>query len=456
MISSISNPINITDMAKAGKYGEITPTSYELALLEKINENRTNSGVEPLMLNATLTWVARAHSQDMIDYDFFDHVSSQAGQFNGATFKERVNDYAEYESGYIGECIAWESWGIEPELVMSRWKNSPSHWDVIINPNFREIGLGLLEGEWDGWPNSGLHTADFGGHGISVDLEISDVDIVFEPASPFEGQDVNISITVKNLGTTDAHPVFVKFYDADPLSGGTLIGTKQVPEILIHGEETVVNLIWDTTGYAGDHDIYVVVDPDNEIAESDEGNNVVSKSIFVNLPNPPIQLNSGWNLISYPYIVQDTKLETVLSSIDGQYNLVQSYISTDINDPWKNYHVSKPSYLNDLKNLDNKIGYWIHIADPSGVSLIVHGVTPSSSQHIVLKEGWNLVGYPSTTIRTRDDALNNLEYGNDVEVIQWYDSANNTYINLDSGEYMEPSYGYFIFTNWDCEWIVNP
>ena len=230
--------LSVTDLAQGGKYGNITPTSYEIALLEKINENRTQNGVDPLTLNATLTWAARAHSQDMIDYDFFDHISSEEGQFDGASFQERMANYAEYESGYVGECIAWKSWGIDVEWTMASWKDSPLHWDIIINPNFREIGLGLLEGEWDGYSNAGLHTVDFGGHATSIDLSISNVELEFDPASPFDGENVNISITVHNTGTTDTPPVWVQFYDGNPQSGGTLIGIKQVPQICVTGGQS--------------------------------------------------------------------------------------------------------------------------------------------------------------------------------------------------------------------------
>jgi uncharacterized protein YkwD len=446
----------VTDLAQGGKYGEITPTEFELELLNKINENRTENGVAPLKLNATLMWAARAHSQDMIDYDFFDHISSEEGQFDGATFQERVNNYAEYESGYVGECIAWKSWGIDVEWTMSSWKNSPPHWDIIINPNFREIGIGLLEGDWDGYSDAGLHTVDFGGHATSVDLSISNVDLGFDPASPYEGENVNISITVRNKGTTDAHPVLVKFYDGNPQSGGTLIGTEQVPQILIHGEDAMVNLVWDTSGKAGDHEIYVVVDPEDLIAESNEGNNIAFKTLTVNIPNSPIALNYGWNLVSFPYLVTDTNIENVLGSIDGEYDRVQVYDPTQSRTQWLNYNILKPSDTNLLSHLDNRMGFWIHVTESNGADMIITGDAPVTSHQIDLKAGWNLVGYPSTSIRLRDNALNNLEFGVEVEMIQGFDSINKIHETLGPADSIEPEQGYFILANYDCQWVVNP
>jgi uncharacterized protein YkwD len=152
VLGAIPYQIDLVSPASAGKYGNIAPASFEIQLLKKINENRTANSAPELRLNATLWWVARAHSQDMIDNDFFEHTSSVEGPFNGATFRERVNDYAEYENGYIGECIAMKGSGIDVEWCMSAWKNSPPHWDIIINPNLKEVGIGILVGNWDGYP----------------------------------------------------------------------------------------------------------------------------------------------------------------------------------------------------------------------------------------------------------------------------------------------------------------
>ncbi len=457
--SSLPFPLSSIQSVEGGMYGDIIPTTFELQLLDKINENRTESGVVPLKLNATLWWVARAHSQDMIDYDFFDHKSSEEGQFNGATFKERVNDYAEYQYTYIGETIALKGSGIDVEWCMSAWKNSPPHWDIIINPNFREIGIGLLEGEWGGSPNAGLHTADFAGRSIAVDISVGSSDIVFNPPSPHEGQVVNISANIHNLGVADAYPVDVEFFDGDPDSGGIQIGTEQVPHILVHGESTIVNVTWDTTGKAGGHDIYIVVDRGNIIDETNEGNNMVFKSLMVNATspptNPPIHLDEGWNLVSFPHIKSDTSIESVLDSIEGQYDAVQYYNSSDGVDFWKHYHVLKPSHMNDLQNLDNKIGFWIHIIDANGADLTLDGDSPKSPQCISLHQGWNLVGYPSNTSRKRNIALNNLVFGTDIDAVEYHDNSAQRIKKLGENGYMKPGVGYWFHATQECIWIVN-
>ncbi len=450
------NPLGAIDTAEAGKYGNITPTDFELQLLDKINENRSQNGAGPLSLNTSLWWVARAHSQDMIDYDYFDHTSCEEGPFEGASFGTRVRSYAEYQNSRIGECIAWNSWGPDPEWCMSTWKDSSGHWNIIIDPDYNEIGLGIIQGEYNGWSSSAMYTADFGGYPLSVDLQVQGVDIDFSPSSPNQGDQVNITASVYNIGETDAYPVRIEFFDGDPDLGGTQIGeTKIIPHILIQGESTTASVIWDTQGASSDHDIYVVVDSRDLIGETDETNNKAFRSISIGgIPNPEISLSYGWNLVSFQYIVGDSNLETVLTSIYGKYDKVQAYDPADSENPWLHYNSQKPDPLNDLGHLHNAMGFWIHITDINGADLIVEGSTPASSTSIQLHAGWNLVGYPSETERSRNNALNNLVYGNEIDAVQCYDDQSNSFSEMKVNSKMIPGNGYWVHATQDCEWIV--
>jgi uncharacterized repeat protein (TIGR01451 family) len=457
MTPLLYNPLSAIDTVEAGTFGNIEPTSFELELMDKINENRSENGAGPLSLNTSLSWIARAHSQDMIDQDFFDHSSSEEGPFNGASFSQRVWTYAEYDGSNIGECIAWNSWGLDPEWCMSTWKGSSGHWNIIIDPKYTELGLGIIQGDYEGWSNSAMYTADFGKYTLGVDLTLDSWDIDLDPASPNPGDQVTITATVHNQGTTDAYPVNVKIYDGDPDSGGVLIETeKMVPRILIQDEYTQVNVIWDTQGKSGDHDIYIVVDSENIIYESDEANNRAYKTVsFGSPPNPAIHLVQGWNLVSFPYLVSDTDIDVVLSSISGEYDEVQSFDSFDSEDPWKNLYVSKPQGMNDLSDLSNEMGFWIHIPDSNGADLVIDGDAPTLPQNIQLKKGWNLVGFPSSSGQQRNAALNNLEFGVEIDTIQYYDETSSAFSELGVGDSMNPEKGYFFHATQDCEWILN-
>jgi len=89
-----------------------------------------------------------------------------------------------------------------------------------------------------------------------------------------EGDVVPLSAEIVNNGDETAESVAVSFYDnADGML--TVIVTIDTVEIerLAPGETVTVEAEWDTTGQAGVNTLWVTVDPDDEIEESDETNN---------------------------------------------------------------------------------------------------------------------------------------------------------------------------------------
>ncbi|UCG69156.1 MAG: right-handed parallel beta-helix repeat-containing protein, partial [Thermoplasmata archaeon] len=164
-------------------------------------------------------------------------------------------------------------------------------------------------------------------------------------------------------------------------------------------------------------------------------------------------LNQGWNLISIPIIQQEQNLTEVLASTDGSYNAVQWCDNTDIKDPWKHYKVGKP-FGNDLVDINETMSFWIHITNPGDTIFIYNGTQPAENQTITLHPGWNMVGYPSPTSYNRTEGLNNLTFGQEVDLIQWYDTPNQTWHDLVENGYFKLGRGYWIHANVECEWEV--
>ena len=52
-----------------------TVAAYEQEVFNLVNQIRAENGLEPFVYNETLAETARAHSQDMIDRNFFDHYN---------------------------------------------------------------------------------------------------------------------------------------------------------------------------------------------------------------------------------------------------------------------------------------------------------------------------------------------------------------------------------------------
>jgi parallel beta-helix repeat protein len=164
-------------------------------------------------------------------------------------------------------------------------------------------------------------------------------------------------------------------------------------------------------------------------------------------------LKEGWNLISIPLIQDNQDLTKVLEMIDGYYVAVQFYNQTDPSDLWKHQRVGKP-FGNDLFELKETMGFWIYINQPGDTIFLYNGTQPSSNQSITLHPGWNMVGYPSLSNRNRTAALNNLNYGSDVDAIWTFNAATQTWQEIGSSDYFELGRGYWIHSKVTKVWDV--
>ncbi len=164
-------------------------------------------------------------------------------------------------------------------------------------------------------------------------------------------------------------------------------------------------------------------------------------------------LKPGWNLISIPLIQNNQNLKKVLEMIDGYYDAVQWYDITDTNDPWKHNKVGKP-FGNDLSEINETKGFWIHITPPGDTIFLYNGTQPTSNQTIPLYPGWNLVGYPSLTNYNRTEGLNNLTFDTHVNSIWTFNATTQKWKELGPTDYFELGRGYWIHAKVECEWEV--
>jgi parallel beta-helix repeat protein len=282
------------------------------------------------------------------------------------------------------------------------------------------------------------------------DLALTADDIVFNPQSPVEDTTlVTINVTVHNIGLGNASNIVVRFFDGIP--PGNMIGDDQISSIGPLGDVGWAEVEWSASP-VGVHEIHVIVDPDYIIPESNETNNNASKVIEV--INLSINLEPGWNLISLPRIQTDPALNTVLNSIEGDYDAVQWFNTTDSKDQWKHHHISKPQHLNDLEEINHSIGFWIHVTNPNGTTLLVYGDVFSSPEDIPLYIGWNMVGFPSLSNKNRASGLNNLDFGTEVDAIWTFDAATQTWEEVGSSDSFILEKGYWVHATQECVWNV--
>lgn len=117
--------------------------AFELDVIRLANQERTARGLPPLRYNGSLTEAARAHNQDMITHDFFGHTGS-----DGSDSWDRACAHGYTAYGW-GECFVGENISVgyrTPAETVAGWMQSPGHRDIILNPAYREIGVGHTTG----------------------------------------------------------------------------------------------------------------------------------------------------------------------------------------------------------------------------------------------------------------------------------------------------------------------
>ena len=147
------------------------PDAWETQLLQLITASRSEAGVAPLAFDSELQSAADQHTHWMLDADTFSHTGS-----GGSSPFQRMAA-AGYDYRSAGENIAYISgWGAETidsadvERLHANLMASPGHKANLLNPNFTEVGLGLEQGDYGGWPALFL-TEDFGGPSASEAAE---------------------------------------------------------------------------------------------------------------------------------------------------------------------------------------------------------------------------------------------------------------------------------------------
>lgn len=87
-------------------------------------------------------------------------------------------------------------------------------------------------------------------------------------------------VVYRQGGRTPLANVTVHFYVGDPDAGGTLIGTGAIPLLSPRSTASTSAVTW-VPPTAGDYTLFAVIDPENAVAEGDETNNRVVRSLTV-------------------------------------------------------------------------------------------------------------------------------------------------------------------------------
>lgn len=117
--------------------------SVEKMAFDIVNQKRAEAGLKPLAWSDQLEAIARFHSADMAELDYFSHRSPK-----GKVVSDRADDAKIGNWRAIGENIAFNRGYKDPiAKAVDLWMNSPSHKNNLMSDNWKESAIGVAIAE---------------------------------------------------------------------------------------------------------------------------------------------------------------------------------------------------------------------------------------------------------------------------------------------------------------------
>lgn len=133
--------IVLTPMLGLGKRAFASSISAS-RLVDLANAARADAGVGLVSVDSRLVAAATAKANDMFEDQYWAHYAP-----DGKSPWDFILE-AGYNYVYAGENLAIDF--ITSDAVHNAWMNSPSHRDNIINPNYKNIGIAVVDGVFEG------------------------------------------------------------------------------------------------------------------------------------------------------------------------------------------------------------------------------------------------------------------------------------------------------------------
>src|SRR5438874_290522 len=119
--------------------GTYSLNDNETRIFSLINRERARSGLAQLAWNDQLADLARGYSRTMAREGFFDHIDSEG---NSVVERARRSHISHWEK--IGENLfSCDPTNEYANLALRGWMHSPSHRDNILDPDWRDTGIGI-------------------------------------------------------------------------------------------------------------------------------------------------------------------------------------------------------------------------------------------------------------------------------------------------------------------------
>ena len=153
--------ILLVGVVSAAQAQTVSYSAEEIAFVQLINDYRVSLGLNPLKTSDLLSESGDKHATDMAKYDFFNHYTERSDWFEpGDAPWDRMATVGYTFNTYKGENIA--AGQTTAAQVFDAWKNSPSHNENMVDPNYKVMGISLIF--VSGSTYKYYWTTDFGGY----------------------------------------------------------------------------------------------------------------------------------------------------------------------------------------------------------------------------------------------------------------------------------------------------
>lgn len=136
-------PSRSANGTKGSGYSLFQESLTKEAIIRLTNEARSHKGLDDLTENQLLNSVAEARAKDMLDRQYFDHVSPIGEQ--ASDIAQRIG----YKYKIIAENIA-SGLFLNNQKMVDGWMQSPGHRKNMLSPTVREIGVSVIKGRMNG------------------------------------------------------------------------------------------------------------------------------------------------------------------------------------------------------------------------------------------------------------------------------------------------------------------
>lgn len=140
-----SKPTRVVSGAPEATYTPVEePIVTRDELLQAVNAERAKVGVAPLAMDETLNQTAQTKADDMLKFNYNDHVNPITGK-RGIEYPQEA---MVGRCNFVSENLVWVDSGLKPVTTrgaISEWLTSKPHREAMLNPKYTLTGFGVTK-----------------------------------------------------------------------------------------------------------------------------------------------------------------------------------------------------------------------------------------------------------------------------------------------------------------------